>query len=74
MGWGREGRITLTGRRGGRGEERFAYRYAVVMYFEDYGASFLSFHGIMVYYSWEAMTLRTLRSLLDRTERIHKDG
>ena len=28
----------------------------------------------MVSYSWEAMTLRTLRFLLGRPERIHKDG
>ena len=51
--------------------------YAVVVHIRSIvrpSPSFLPFLGAKVYYTLEAITLRTLRSLLDHPERIHKDG
>ena len=68
------------GREGGRGEGGGEVYVTVVCRcgaHREYGASlsvsfFPLFLELMVYYSLEAIMLRTLRSL--RPERIHKDG
>jgi len=76
MGWGRGRRMGLRGR-GGRGRRGVCIGCMLLW---EHGAtiSFLSSfwdqHGLMVYHSLEAITLRTLRSPLNRLERIHKDG
>ena len=84
MDWRRGGRIGLIMRkpgRGGRGRRGVCIgcmllRFTLGIWCVSFRLFFL-FLGLMVYYSLEAITLRTLRCLLNHPvgrQQIHKDG